>query len=78
VFHGYHVNQENTITLLLCAGADEVSVIVNDKNPDIPALRRVEAFCQAGYTYIPTPIEGPMTWRLRKIKSDLEVSDDDV
>jgi hypothetical protein len=35
-----------------------------------------EEFCQAGYTSMPTPIEGPMTWRLRKIPSDEEVSHD--
>jgi hypothetical protein len=67
-FHGYHVNQQATIDLLRCAGADEVSVIVKDNDPDIPALRRIEEFGQAGYTYISTPIEGTMTYRLRRIK----------
>ena len=68
--HGYHVNQEATIDLLRLAGADEVSVMVHDNDHNIPALRRVEEFGKAGYTYIPTPIEGPMTYRLRRIKSD--------
>lgn len=67
--HGEHVNQEHTIALLRQYGADEISVIVNDNNRDIPALRRVQALCEAGYTYMPTPIEGPMTWRLRRIKT---------
>jgi hypothetical protein len=73
-FHGDHVNKEHTIELLRLYGADEISVIVKDNHPDIPALRRVQEFCDAGYTYIPTPIEGPMTWRLRRIKSDEEGS----
>jgi hypothetical protein len=68
--HGYHVNQEHTIALLRLYGADEISVIVHDNNRDIPALRRVQALCEAGYMYMPTPIEGPMTYRLRRIKSD--------
>jgi hypothetical protein len=76
VFHGEHVNQEHTIALLRQYGADEISVIVKDNNPDIPALRRVQALCEAGYTYMPTPIEGPMTWRLRRIKTDEESSDE--
>ena len=76
--HGYHVNQEHTIALLRQYGADEISVIVNDNNPAIPALRRVQELCHAGYTYLPTPIEGPMTWRLRRMKTAEEVSDDDV
>lgn len=67
-FHGEHVNQEHTIALLRLYGADEISVIVKDNNRDIPALRRVQAFCDAGYTYISTPIEGPMTYRLRRIE----------
>jgi hypothetical protein len=67
-FHGYHVNQEHTIELLRRDGADEISVIVHDNNRDIPALRRLQEFCDAGYTYIPTPIEGPMTYRLRRIE----------
>jgi hypothetical protein len=75
-FHGYHVNKEHTIELLRLHGADEISVIVKNNNPDIPALRRVQEFCDAGYTYISTPIEGPMTYRLRRIKSDEEDSDD--
>jgi hypothetical protein len=62
--------QKHTIELLRLYGADEISVIVKDNNPDIPALRRVEEFGKAGYIYIPTPIEGPMTYRLRRIKSD--------
>jgi hypothetical protein len=69
-FHGYHVNQENTIELLRFAGADEISVIVKDNDPDIPALRRVQEFAKAGYSYVPTPIEGPMTYRLRRITTD--------
>lgn len=68
-YHGYHVNQEATIDLLCLAGADEVSVIVHDNNRDIPAVRRLEEFSMAGYTYIPTPIEGAMTYRLRRITS---------
>jgi hypothetical protein len=68
--HGYHVNQEATIDLLRFAGADEISVIVHDNDRDIPAVRRLEQFSQAGYTFTPTPIEGPMTWRLRRIQSD--------
>jgi hypothetical protein len=77
-FHGCHANQEHTIELLRRDGADDISVIVHDNHPDIPALRRVEECCQAGYTSMPTPIEGPMTWRLRRIKSatDEEGSDD--
>jgi hypothetical protein len=75
-FHGYHMTQESTIALLRQYGADEISVIVKDNNPDIPALRRVQALCEAGYTYMPTPIEGPMTWRLRRIKTDEESSDE--
>jgi hypothetical protein len=70
-FHGYHVNQEATIDLLRLAGADEVSVIVHDNDRDIPALRRVQELCKAHYTYVPTPIEGPMTYRLRRVKSDV-------
>ena len=68
-FHGEHVNQEDTIELLRLDGADEISVIVKDHDPDIPALQRVREFAKAGYSYIPTPIEGPMTWRLRRIPS---------
>jgi hypothetical protein len=75
-FHGYHVNQEHTMAWLRLYGADEISVIVKDHHRDIPALRRVQAWCDAGYTYMPTPIEGPMTWRLRRIPSDEESSDD--
>jgi len=71
-FHGYHVNKEHTIALLRLYGADEISVIVKDNNRDIPALRRVQEFCDAGYTYISTPIEGPMTYRLRRITSETE------
>jgi hypothetical protein len=67
-FHGYHVNQEHTIELLRLYGADEISVIVHDNDRDIPAVRRLEEFAKAGYTYIPTPIEGPMTYRLRRIE----------
>jgi hypothetical protein len=74
-FHGYHVNQEHTIAWLRRYGADEISVIVKENNPDIPALRRVQALCEAGYTYMPTPIEGPMTYRLRRRTSDEEGSD---
>jgi hypothetical protein len=70
-FHGYHVNKEHTIELLRLHGADEISVIVKDNNRDIPALRRVQEFCDAGYTYISTPIEGPMTYRLRRVKPDV-------
>ena len=69
-FHGEHVNQEHTIELLRLDGADEISVIVHNNNPDIPALQRVQALCVAGYTYMPTPIEGPMTWRLRRIQAE--------
>ena len=69
-FHGCHVNTENTIELLRFAGADEVSVIVHDNDRDIPALRRVQELCKAHYAYVPTPIEGPMTYRLRRIQSD--------
>jgi hypothetical protein len=68
--HGYHVNKEHTIELLRLYGADEISVIVKDNNPDIPALRRVQELCDAGYTYISTSIEGPMTYRLRRITTD--------
>lgn len=67
-FHGYHVNQEHTIELLRLYGADEVSVIVHDNDRDIPALKRLEEFAKAGYTFIPTPIEGPMTYRLWRIE----------
>jgi hypothetical protein len=74
-FHGSHANTEHAIELLRLDGADEISVIVKDNNRDIPALRRVQALCDAGYTSMPTPIEGPMTWRLRRIKSDEEESD---
>ncbi len=69
-YHGYHANQEATIDLLRLAGADNVSVIVHNNDRDIPAVRRLEAFAKAGYRYIPTPIEGSMTWRLRRITSD--------
>jgi hypothetical protein len=75
-FHGYHVNKAHTIELLRLYGADEISVIVKNNDPDIPALRRVQEFCDAGYTYIPTPIEGPMTYRVRRIQSDEEGSDE--
>ena len=68
--HGYHVNQEATVDLLRFAGADEISVIVHDNDRDIPAVRRLEQFSQAGYTFTPTPMEGPMTYRLRRIQSD--------
>ena len=67
-FHGYHVNKEHTIELLRLYGANEISVIVKNNDPDIPALRRVQEFCDAGYTYISTPIEGPMTYRLQRIE----------
>jgi hypothetical protein len=67
-FHGYHVNQEHAIALLRLYGADEVSVIVHDNDRDIPALKRLEEFAKAGYTCIPTLIEGPMTYRLRRIE----------
>jgi hypothetical protein len=67
-FHGNHVNQEHTIELLRLDGADEISVIVHDNDRDIPALKRLEEFAKAGYTFIPTPIEGPMTYRLRRIE----------
>jgi len=77
-FHGYHVNQEATIDLLRFAGANEISVIVHNNDRDIPALKRLEEFAKAGYTFIPTPIEGPMTWRLRRIQSDEEGSDEYV
>ena len=60
-FHGYHLNTRHAIALLRRDGADEISVIVKDNNRDIPALRRVQELCDAGYTYMPTPIEGPMT-----------------
>jgi hypothetical protein len=70
-FHGYHVNTEHTIELLRLYGADEISIIVHNNDPAIPALRRVQEFCDAGYTYIPTPIEGPMTYRLRRVKPDV-------
>jgi len=69
-FHGYHVNQEATIDLLRLTGADDVSVMVHDNDRDIPALRRIEQFSQAGYTFTPTPIEGEMTYRLRRITTD--------
>jgi hypothetical protein len=69
-FHGDHVNTEHTIALLRLDGADEISVIVHDNDRDIPALKRLEEVAKAGYTYIPTPIEGPMTYRLRRIKPD--------
>ena len=77
-FHGYHVSTEHAIALLRRDGADEISVIVKDHNRDIPALRRVHALCDAGYTYMPTPIEGPLTYRLRRIPSGEEGSDEDV
>jgi hypothetical protein len=77
-FHGYHVNTEQTIALLRLYGADEVAVIVKDNNPDIPTLRTVPALCDVGYTYMPTPIVGPMTYRLRRIPSDEEGSDGHV
>jgi hypothetical protein len=67
-FHGYHANKEHTIDLLRLDGADEISVIVHDNDRDIPALKRLEEFAKAGYTFIPTPIEGPMTYRLRRIE----------
>jgi hypothetical protein len=67
-FHGEHVNTEHTIELLRLYGADEVSVIVHDNDRDIPALKRLEEFAKAGYTFIPTPIEGPMTYCLRRIE----------
>jgi hypothetical protein len=70
--HGYHVNQEATIDLLRLAGADEVSVMVHNNDRDIPALKRVEEFAKAGYTFIPTPIEGSMTYRLRGINVQSE------
>ena len=66
-FHGYYVNREATINLLRIVGADDVSVMVHDNDRDIPALRRIEQFSQAGYTFTPTPIEGAMTWGLRRI-----------
>jgi hypothetical protein len=69
-FHGYHVNKEHTIAWLRLDGADEISVIVHDNDRDIPAFKRLEEFAEAGYTFIPTPIEGPMTYRLRRITSD--------
>jgi hypothetical protein len=78
VVHDDHVNQEHTIAWLRQYGADEISVIVKDHNPEIPALRRVQEWCHAGYTDMPTPIEGSMTWRLRRIQTAEEVSDDDV
>ena len=45
---------------------------LHDNDRDIPALKRLEEFAKAGYTFIPTPLEGPMTWRLRRIKSATE------
>ena len=72
------MNQEHTIALLHQDGADEISVIVHNNNRDIPALRRVQEWCHAGYTDMPTPIEGSMTWRLRRIQTAEEVSDDNL
>ena len=69
-YHGYRLNQEDTIDHLRRDGADQVSVIVVNNDPTIPALKRVKEFCQAGYTYSSTPIEGPMTYRLRRMTTD--------
>jgi hypothetical protein len=70
--HGYHVDQAHTIALLRRYGAKEISVIVHENNRDIPALKRVQEWSAAGYTHLPTPIEGPLTWRLQRIPSHAE------